>query len=92
MFGLLKKLPSLKSYRQPTPNEARDAAVIADLASIQNIFEYLDDLAAKDVYRFFAAVDDRERNLVRGAYLRTTYLKKLLATHKAKSLDKKSSV
>lgn len=49
-----------------------------DLSVVNGIKEYLDATMANDMQRYFAATDEKQRDIVRGAFARTAYLKSRL--------------
>lgn len=57
--------------------------IIEELKTVNNLHHYLQILINKDIIRYFPAQDDNQRNLIRGAFVRTLYIKnKLKATKK----------
>lgn len=71
-FALASKMGDLDD------EEMTDKAVkliFKDLAKVDGLPEYFRDTARKDVLRFFAATNDKERDVVKGAYARTAFLR-----------------
>lgn len=49
--------------------------ILADLAGIDGILDYLRDTMSKDIKRYFAAQTEKERDIIRGAFARVAYLR-----------------
>jgi hypothetical protein len=50
----------------------------SDMAKIDGLHEFFRETMINDIKRYFAAQTDRERDIIRGAFSRTNYLKNLL--------------
>jgi len=59
------------------------------LAGLEGIDEYLKDMAAKDMVRYFGASNDKERDMVRGAFARTVYIENKVRAIRKPSKDVK---
>ena len=57
------------------------------LANIDESDSYLKDMAAKDMVRYFGAANDKERDMVRGAFARTVYLENKIRSTRQPSKD-----
>jgi hypothetical protein len=55
------------------------------LSGIEGLVDYLSDTMNKDIRRYFAAQTDKERDLIRGAFARTSYIRALVLDRKEKS-------
>lgn len=49
--------------------------IFTDLAGVDGILDFLRDTMVNDIKRYFAAQNDHERDLIRGAFSRTAYLR-----------------
>lgn len=52
-----------------------EKGIFADVSKVDFIMEYLRATMAKDIQRYFAAPDEKQRDIIRGAFARTVYLK-----------------
>jgi len=57
--------------------------IFQELKNIDGLPNYLQAMLNKDIIRYFSAQEDNSRDLIRGAFVRTLYLKKRI-----KSKDK----
>lgn len=63
--------------------------IFSDLAKVDGIREYLKATMAKDMQRYFAAPDQKSRDVIQGAFARTSYLRgKLKEVNKPKEVSK----
>lgn len=54
-----------------------------DLARVEGFSEYLKETMSNDIKRYFSAQTDHERNVIRGGFSRTSYLRaRLLDSNK----------
>jgi hypothetical protein len=67
----------------------QELLLFKDLATIDGLGSYLRATVAKDMQRYFAAEDDRQRNIIRGAMSRTMFFRSSL---RSKSNDKTTKV
>lgn len=61
-------------YELDLPNQEAEIKIYKTLAKVDGIHKLLRDTMVKDMRRYFAAQDDRERHLIYGAFSRTSYL------------------
>jgi len=52
--------------------------VVQQLAHVEGLTAFLDDMANKDVRMYFAASNDKERDMIKGGFFRMKHLKKLI--------------
>ena len=50
-----------------------------DLAAVEGFLDYLRATSAQDIQRYFAAEDDKQRDIIRGAISRTLYFKGMIS-------------
>lgn len=63
-----------------------------DLSGIENFVEYLRAMSAKDIQRYFAAEEDRQRDIVRGAVSRTLYIRGMIGKRQESKTTKISGL
>lgn len=68
---LIKRYGDILDYEISIEQEK---AIFKEIKKIQGVADYLKATSAKDIVRYFNAVNDVQRNLIRGAYVRTMYL------------------
>jgi hypothetical protein len=59
-----------------------------DLSAVDGLHDYLRYTASKDMQRHFSAEDDRQRDTIHGAFLRTVYLKTQVSKPKDNKVTK----
>lgn len=49
--------------------------VFSDLSRVEGLLDFLRDTMVSDIRRYFAAQTEKERDIIRGGFSRTAYLK-----------------
>lgn len=94
MFKFLKEKNSIKDIPTPeleiellsrygdifeyTIDKQEEKIIMKELKKINGLLNYLKATQAKDVTRYFSAQDEKQRDLIRGAFHRTLYLYRLI--------------
>ena len=80
LFGELAKMVGVIDLSKEEENN-----FFEQLSRVEDVRRFLQGTASKDVQRYFGATDDKQRDLVRGAFTRTVYmLSKLKASEDVK--------
>lgn len=84
---LLGRYGELEQYEY---DESLERKIFLDLKKVDGFTDYLKVVIAKDILRYFNAIDDVTRHLTRGAYSRTLYLKNRIIKSEIKAPVKKT--
>jgi hypothetical protein len=69
-FMYAEKLGNVNEYTFPKKEEKK---LFENLSAVDSFVDYLRATTAKDIQRYFAAEDDRQRDIIRGALSRTMF-------------------
>lgn len=58
--------------------------IYASMGNIDGLLDHLRDTMVNDIKRYFAAQTDAERQIIRGAFSRTSYFRSLILTETGK--------
>ena len=68
----------LESYGDIFDDEverAEEEVILKQVGDVEGFVQYMRKMANNDMRRYFAAVTDKDRDVIRGAFARTVYLK-----------------
>ncbi len=82
MLNPFYKAPSMEeiilelgNLEENSLTKEQEVLVFKALSMVDGIQEFFRDTMAKDLRRYFVAQDDKEREMIRGAFLRTEYMR-----------------
>ena len=55
--------------------KAEEEVILKQVGDVEGFVQYMRKMANNDMRRYFAAVTDKDRDVIRGAFARTVYLK-----------------
>ena len=74
-FNLAEKLGDLTSVE--ITKEGIDQ-LYTELSGVDGLLDYLADTMRADINRYFSATTDKDRDIIRGAFSRTSYIRAIL--------------
>ncbi len=68
-------LQDLGNIEDNALSQEQEILVFKGLSQVEGLQEFLRDTMVKDLRRYFIAQNDKEREMIRGAFLRTEYFR-----------------